>query len=76
MMKTLSLLAALPFIGFLSISTGHAASTCSSSNFGISAVPCGKRYAVSYEACRKYVIEHGASPAESWWYCSSQGYTK
>ncbi|WP_246668168.1 MULTISPECIES: hypothetical protein [Bradyrhizobium] len=76
MMKTLSLLAVLPVIGALSMSTGHAASTCSTSNFGISAVPCGKRYAVSYEACRKYVIEHGASAAESWWYCTSQGYTK
>ncbi|MGF6434285.1 hypothetical protein ABIE91_009505 [Bradyrhizobium elkanii] len=76
MMTSLSLLAVLPVIRLLSMSTGHAASTCSSSNFGISAVPCGKRYPVSYEACRKYVIEHGASPAESWWYCSSQGYTK
>jgi hypothetical protein len=57
--KTFAVLA-VPFIGSLPISTAHAASKrTSATGFYISPEPCGTRYAVSYEACRKWVVDHG-----------------
>ena len=60
----------------LSMPAANAQSKCSWSSGTISSVPCAKRYAVNYEACRKYVIERGTSPADAMWWCTSQGYTK
>jgi hypothetical protein len=71
---------AFALVGFavatLSMPTAKAQSKCSVSGGTISSVPCGKRYAVNYEACRKYVVEHGANASEAMWWCTSQGYTK
>ena len=49
---------------------------CSFTSGRISPVPCGPRHAVNYEACRTYVMEHGATSGEALWWCTSQGYTK
>jgi hypothetical protein len=75
-MKTLSLLIVGLAVAILSISTANADYKCSFTGNGPSPVPCAKRYAVNYEACRKYVIEHGATSGEAMWRCTSQGYTK
>jgi hypothetical protein len=75
-MKALSLLVVGLAVAILSTSASKADYTCSFSSGGISPVPCAKRYAVNYDACRKYVIEHGATSAEAMWWCTSQGYTK
>lgn len=75
-MKTLSLLVIVPFVGVLAVSTANAETKCSTTGFNFSSVPCGKRYAVNYEACRKYVMDHGENSTAAWWYCTSQGYTK
>src|SRR5579871_1512022 len=45
---------------------------CSWSGGTISPVPCAPRLAKNYEACRKYLIDHG-EPSPGWW-CTSQGY--
>ncbi|WP_084805129.1 hypothetical protein [Bradyrhizobium sp. NAS80.1] len=74
-MKTLSFLVVGLAVATLSMPTAIA-HNCSVSGGTISAVPCAKRYAVNYEACRKYVVEHGATAGEAMWWCTSQGYTK
>jgi hypothetical protein len=45
---------------------------CSWSTGTVSSVPCAPRLAKNYEACRKYLIEHGEM-SPTWW-CTSQGY--
>lgn len=75
-MKILSFFAIGLAVATLSVSGAHAQYKCSWSSGTISPVPCAKRYAVNYEACRKYVIEHGSSAADAMWWCTSQGYTK
>jgi hypothetical protein len=75
-MKTLSLLMVGLAVAILSTSTANADYKCSFTSFAPSPVPCGPRHAVNYEACRKYVIEHGATSGEALWWCTSQGYTK
>lgn len=74
-MKTLSFLIVGLAVATLSTSTANA-HNCSVSSGTISTTPCAKRYAVNYEACRKYVLEHGATAGEAIWWCTSQGYTK
>ena len=75
-MRIVSRLAGVLAVAMLSLSAAHADYTCSFSSGTISPVPCAKRYAENYEACRKYVIQHGATPADAMWWCTSQGYTK
>ena len=75
-MKTLSLVVLGLAVATLSTSTANAQYKCSWSSGSISSVPCAKRYAVNREACRKYVVEHGATAGEAMWWCTSQGYTK
>ena len=78
-MKIVWLLAIVPALGFLSISSSpvQAEMKCSSSTgFYMSAQPCQKRYAVNYDACRKWLIDHGENSGTAFWYCTSQGYTK
>ncbi|OAF18038.1 hypothetical protein AXW67_05840 [Bradyrhizobium neotropicale] len=75
-MKTLSLVVAVLAVATLSMSTANAQYKCSWSGGTISSVPCAKRYAVNYEACRKYVVDHGSSASDAMWWCTSQGYTK
>ena len=75
-MKTLSFLVVGLAVATLSTSPASAEYKCSWSSGTISSVPCAKRYAANYEACRKYVIERGTSAADAMWWCTSQGYTK
>jgi hypothetical protein len=75
-MKILSFFAVGLAVATLSMSPAIAQYKCSWSGGTISSVPCAKRYAVSYEACRKYVIEHGSTASDAMWWCTSQGYTK
>lgn len=79
-MRIFSLLAILPVIGLLPISSSPAQAEmmkCSSSTgFVMSPQPCAKRYAVNYDACRKWLIDHGENSGTAFWYCTSQGYTK
>lgn len=75
-MKTLSFLIVGLAVATMSMPAANAQYKCSFSGGTISAVPCAKRYAVNYEACRKYVIEHGSTSADAMWWCTSQGYTK
>lgn len=79
-MKIVPLLATLPVIGLLSISCSPAQAAefkCSSSvGFYMAPQPCAKRYAVNYDACRKWLIDHGENSGAAFWYCTSQGYTK
>jgi len=76
-MKSLLLLAIVPVVGLLSMPAAQAESKCSSSlGFRAGPVPCGPRYAVNYEACRKYVMDRGETGTSAMYYCTTQGYRK
>jgi len=76
-MKVASLLAVGLAVAALSISTAKADDNkCSASAGVISPVQCQKRMAKDYEACRKYIVEHGENSTVAWWWCTSQGYTR
>ncbi|HEX7894959.1 MAG TPA: hypothetical protein VF447_12260 [Terriglobales bacterium] len=75
-MKALSLLVVGLAVAVLSASAANAEQPvqCSWSHGIISPVPRHKRMAKNYEACRKYVMEHGETAAVTSWWCTSQGY--
>jgi hypothetical protein len=58
-------------------STTYATTTGDCSTTGwprFSAIQCAHRFANSYVECATYVIQHGATHSDAWWWCTSQGY--